>query len=71
MTSKSRGASTARTFGGAALGAIIGAAADRGNGAAIDAGFEIVTRGDRVKVPSETLLEFTLQRDVSIPKRSS
>jgi hypothetical protein len=74
--SKSRGASTAkRTIGGAALGAIIGAAADGGEGAAIGAGAgagagagsEIVTKGDRVKVPSETLLNFTLQQDVSIP----
>lgn len=75
-TGKSRGASTAkRTVGGAALGAIIGAVADGGQGAAIGAGVgagagagsEIITRGDRVKVPSETLLDFTLQQDVSIP----
>ena len=75
-TGKSRGASTARrTVGGAALGAIIGAAADGGKGAAIGAGIgagagagsEIIIRGDQVKVPSETLLDFTLQQDVSIP----
>jgi outer membrane lipoprotein SlyB len=75
-TGKSRGASTAkRTVGGAALGAIIGAAADGGQGAAIGAGVgagagagsEIITRGDQVKVPSETLIDFTLQQDVSIP----
>jgi hypothetical protein len=73
---KSRGASTAkRTLGGAALGAIIGGVADGGQGAAIGAsvgagagaGSEVVTRGDQVKVPSETLLDFTLQQDVSIP----
>lgn len=78
VTGKSRGASTAkRTVGGAALGAIIGAAADGGHGAAIGAGVgagagagsEIITRGDQVKVPSETLLDFTLQQDVSIPTR--
>ncbi len=76
VTGKSRGASTAkRTVGGAALGAIIGAAADGGQGAAIGAGVgagagagsEIITRGDRVKVPSETVIDFTLQQDVSIP----
>jgi hypothetical protein len=75
-TGKSRGASTAkRTVGGAALGALIGAVADGGQGAAIGAGVgagagagsEIITGGDQVKVPSETLLDFTLQEDVSIP----
>ena len=80
VTGKSRGASTAkRTAGGAALGAIIGAVADGGQGAAIGAGVgagagagsEIITRGDQVKVPSETLLDFTLQQDVSIPARQS
>ena len=76
VTGKSRGASTAkRTVGGAALGAIIGAVADGGQGAAIGAGVgagagassEIITKGDQVKVPSETLIDFTLQQDVSIP----
>ena len=80
VTGKSRGASTAkRTAGGAALGAIIGAVADGGQGAAIDAGVgatagagsEIITGGDQVRVPSETLLDFTLQQDVSIPTPQS
>jgi len=80
VAGKSRGASTAkRTVGGAALGAIIGAVADGGQGAAIGAGVgagagagsEIITRGDQVKVPSETLLDFTLQEDVSIPTHQS
>jgi hypothetical protein len=80
VTGKSRGASTAkRTAGGAALGAIIGAVADGGQGAAIGAGVgatagagsEIITGGDQVKVPSETLLDFTLLQDVSIPARKS
>ena len=80
VTGKSRGASTAkRTVGGAALGAIIGAAADGGQGAAIGAGVgatagagsEIITGGDQVRVPSETLLDFTLQQDVSIPAHHS
>jgi hypothetical protein len=75
-TGKSRGASTARrTVGGAAIGALIGAAADGGQGAAVGAsvgagagaGSEIITGGDQVKVPSETLLDFTLEQDVSIP----
>jgi hypothetical protein len=78
VTGKSRGASTAkRTVGGAALGSIIGAMAGGGKGAAIGAGAgagvgagsEIITKGDQVKLPSETLLEFRLQRDVSIPTR--
>src|ERR1700733_10992414 len=78
VTGKSRGASTAkRTVGGAAIGALIGAAADGGQGAAIGAGVgagagagsEIITGGDQVKVPSETLLDFTLQQDMSIPTR--
>ena len=77
---KSRGASTAkRTVGGAALGAIIGGVADGGQGAAVGAGIgagagagsAIITGGDQVKVPSETLLDFTLQQDMSIPTRQS
>jgi hypothetical protein len=80
LTGKSRGASTAeRTIGGAAVGSIIGAIAGGGKGAAIGAGVgagagagsEIITKGDQVKVPSETLLDFTLQQDVSIPTRRS
>jgi hypothetical protein len=76
LSGKSRGASTAkRTVGGAAVGSIIGAIAGGGKGAAIGAGVggaagagsEIITRGDQVKVPSETLLEFTLEQNVSIP----
>jgi hypothetical protein len=78
LTGNSRGASTAkRTVGGAAVGSIIGALAGGGKGAAIGAGVgagagagsEIITKGDQVKVPSETLLDFTLQQDVSIPIR--
>jgi len=78
LTGKSRGASTAkRTIGGAAVGSIIGAIAGGGKGAAIGAGVgagagagsEIITKGDQVKIPSETLLDFTLQQDVSIPKQ--
>jgi hypothetical protein len=76
LTGKSRGASTAkRTVGGAAVGSIIGAIAGGGKGAAIGAGVggaagagsEIITKGDQVKIPSETLLDFTLQQELSIP----
>jgi hypothetical protein len=76
LSGKSRGASTAkRSVGGAAVGTIIGALAGGGKGAAIGAGVgagagagsEIITKGDQVKVPSETLLDFTLQQDASIP----
>jgi len=60
LTGKSRGASTAKRTGkGAAIGA--------GAGAGVGAGSEIITKGDQVKVPSETLLDFTLQQDVTIP----
>jgi len=77
LTGKSKGASTAkRTFGGAAIGGIIGAIAGGGQGAAIGAGTgagvgagsEIITKGDQVKIPSETLLDFTLEQSVSIPR---
>jgi hypothetical protein len=77
LKGKSRGASTAkRTIGGAAVGSIIGAIAGGGKSAGIGAavgggagaGSEIITKGDQVKIPSETLLDFTLQQDVSIPR---
>jgi len=80
LTGKSKGASTAkRTVGGAAVGSLIGAIAGGGKGAAIGAGVggaagagsEVITKGDQVKVPSETLLDFTLQQDMSIPQRRS
>jgi len=76
LTGKSRGSSTAkRTIGGAAVGSIIGALAGGGKGAAIGAGVgggvgagsEVITKGDQVKIPSETLLDFTLKQELSIP----
>ena len=76
VSGKSRTASTAkRSAGGAAVGSIIGALAGGGKGAAIGAGVgagvgagsEVVTKGDQVKVPSETVLDFTLQQDVLLP----
>jgi hypothetical protein len=76
---KSQGSSTAKKVGGGAVaGAIIGAIAGGGKGAAIGAaagggagaGVQILTKGDRVKVPSETLLEFRLQQPVTITPTS-
>jgi hypothetical protein len=72
----SRSASTAkRVGGGAAFGALIGAIAGGGKGAAIGAGVgagagtavQVMTKGDQVHVPSETLLEFTLDQPVTVP----
>jgi len=80
VTGKSRGASTAkRTVAGAALGALIGAAADGGQGAAIGAGAgagagatsEVIVGSEQVKLPSETLIDFTLEQEVTIPNRPS
>jgi hypothetical protein len=80
ISGKSKGGDTAkRTVGGAAIGSIIGAIAGGGKGAAIGAGAgagvgagsEIVTKGDQVKIPSETLLDFTLQQSVTIPKQAA
>jgi hypothetical protein len=76
MTGDSRTASTAkRSVGGAAVGSIIGAIAGGGKGAAIGAGVgagvgagsQIITKGDQVKVPSETLLDFTLEQELTLP----
>jgi hypothetical protein len=73
--SGSRGARSAKVVGGtAALGAIIGAIAGGGKGAAIGAGSgaavgtgaEVLTKGQTVKIPSETRLTFRLQQPVQI-----
>ena len=75
LKGKGRGSNTAeKVGGGAALGAIIGAIAGGGRGAAIGAGagsaagagVQVLTRGQQVKVPSETLLEFRLQQPVTV-----
>jgi hypothetical protein len=72
---KGRGENTAKKVaGGAAVGAIIGAIAGGGKGAAIGAGVgggagaavNVMTRGQQVRVPSETLLEFRLTQPVSV-----
>lgn len=70
-----RGADTAKKVGGGAVfGAIIGAIAGGGKGAAIGAGagsaagagVQGLTKGEKVKVPSETLLEFRLQQPATV-----
>jgi hypothetical protein len=80
VSGKSKGESTAkRTVGGAAIGSLIGALAGGGKGAGIGAGTgagvgaasEIITKGDQVKIPSETLLDFTLQQSVTTPKHAA
>ena len=76
LSGKSRtGNTAAKVGGGAAVGAIIGAIAGGGKGAAIGAGVgagagtavQIATKGEQVRVPSETLLEFALDQPVTIP----
>ncbi|MDE3198162.1 MAG: hypothetical protein KGN84_17575 [Acidobacteriota bacterium] len=73
--SSSRGARSAGIIGGgAALGAIVGALAGGGKGAAIGAtsgaalggGAEVLTKGQTVKIPSETRLTFRLQTPVQL-----
>ncbi|MGI8744970.1 MAG: hypothetical protein ACR2NN_20850 [Bryobacteraceae bacterium] len=73
QASGSRGSRTAKTVGGGAvLGAILGGVFGGGRGAAIGAtsgaavggGAEVMTHGQRVKIPSETRLSFTLQTPI-------
>jgi hypothetical protein len=73
--SSSRGARSGKVIGGtAALGAIVGAIAGGGKGAAIGAGSgaaigtgaEVLTGGQKVKIPSETRLTFRLQNPVQL-----
>jgi hypothetical protein len=75
QASGSRGAKTAKVVGGTtALGAIVGALAGGGKGAAIGAasgaavggGVQLVTHGERVRIPSETRLNFTLHQPVPL-----
>jgi hypothetical protein len=62
------------TGGGAAIGAIIGAIAGGGKGAAIGAASgagagaitQVVTKGDSIKVPAETILTFKLDRPLRV-----
>lgn len=72
---KSRGKRTAETVGiGAAVGAALGGIFGGGKGAAIGAGVgggggaaaEAATKGQQVRIPSETKLDFNLQQPVDI-----
>lgn len=76
----SRGHQTAKRAGiGAVAGGIIGAIAGGGKGAAIGAGVgagagaasTVLTHGQQVHVPSETVLNFTLEQPVRLPVASS
>ena len=71
----SRGSRTAKVIGGgAAVGAVIGAIAGGGTGAAIGAaagagagtGVQALTKGEQIKLPAETLLEFELKAPVTV-----
>jgi hypothetical protein len=74
-TGSSRGKNTAeKVGGGAVLGGIIGAIAGGGKGAAIGAaagagvggGVQAATKGQQIKLPSETVLNFTLQAPITV-----
>ncbi len=71
----SRGNRTAAAVGGtAAVGAIIGAIAGGGRGAAIGAasgaavgtGVQVITRGQILRIPAETILEFRLESPLTV-----
>jgi hypothetical protein len=71
----SRGKNTAAKVGtGAAIGAIIGGIAGGGKGAAIGAaaggglggGVQAATKGQQIRLPSETVLNFTLQSSLTV-----
>jgi hypothetical protein len=75
LKGQGRGSDTAKKVtGGAVVGEIIGAIAGGGKGAAIGAGagsaagagVQVFTKGEKVKVPSETLLEFRLQQPAMV-----
>jgi hypothetical protein len=76
----SRGHQTAKRAGiGALAGGVIGAIAGGGKGAAIGAGVgagagtavSVMTHGQQVHVPSETVLNFTLEQPARLPISSS
>ena len=73
VSGKNSGGRTAkRVLGGAGLGAAIGAiAGNAGKGAAIGAVVgttaAVVQKGEKVSIPSETLLEFRLQQPAFLP----
>ena len=76
LAGKSRSTGTAaKVGGGAVVGALIGAAVGGGKGAAVGAGVgagagtvaQIATKGDQIHIPSETILDFTLDQPVTVP----
>jgi hypothetical protein len=75
VSGSSRGANTAKKVGvGAVAGTVIGAIAGGGKGAAIGAGVgagagaavQVMTKGEQVHVPSETLLDFRIQQAFTV-----
>src|SRR5205809_1494289 len=75
---EARGKQTAKRAGlGAGIGAAIGAIAGGGKGAAIGAGVggggatavQVLTKGDKLNIPSETKLEFTLRSPLVVAGR--
>ncbi|MGH9741395.1 MAG: hypothetical protein ACRD51_03495 [Candidatus Acidiferrum sp.] len=77
---QNRAPDTAKKVGGGAIfGAILGAIAGGGTGAAIGAGVgsaagataQVLTRGEKVRIPSETLLEFRLQQPAVVTPTQS
>jgi hypothetical protein len=75
----SRGKNTAEKVGGGAIiGGIIGAIAGGGKGAAIGSaagagvggGVQAATKGQQIKLPSETVLNFTLQAPITVVQAS-
>jgi hypothetical protein len=76
----SRGKNTAeKVGGGAVIGSIIGAIAGGGKGAAIGGaagagvggGVQAATKGQQIKLPSETVLNFTLQAPITVEQAPS
>jgi hypothetical protein len=75
VSGASRGADTAKKVGiGAVAGTVIGAIAGGGKGAAIGAGVgagagaavQVMTKGEQVHVPSETLLDFRIEQPFTV-----
>ena len=75
VSGSSRGADTAKKVGiGAVAGTVIGAIAGGGKGAAIGAGVgagaggavQVITKGEQVHVPSETLLDFRIGQPFAV-----
>jgi hypothetical protein len=78
VSGSSRGGNTAKKVGvGAIAGTVIGAIAGGGKGAAIGAGVgagagaavQVMTKGEQVHVPSETLLDFRIDQSFNVEVR--